>query len=84
MYGSKVLISQFVFISRVFCSSVSICSLIFWFVWPMVRHAFPPPKIEAGNLAIGMAIVPSESLCPSLGLKKANRGGVLRIVLKGH
>ena len=76
-------ISQFVFVAWVFCSLVSICFLIFCFMWPMVEQVLSS-QVRAGNLTDGVAFAPAGSVCPCLGLKGGEeRVGNLEIVLKG-
>lgn len=50
----------------VLCFLVSIFSLVFCFMWPMVEQGLSS-QVRAGNLTDGMAFVPAGSVCPCLG-----------------
>lgn len=61
-----MLISEFVFFGWVFCFFVSVYSLVFWSVWPVVEKC-SLPVLGAGLIA-GVVSGRVESLCSSWGL----------------
>lgn len=61
---------------------VSICSLVFCFMWPMVEQGLSS-QVRAGNLTEGVAFAPAGSVCPCLCLKGEEKLGNLEIVLRG-